>query len=71
MNGDIRVSKTEQNQDQQFDSFNKAGCKKIFQKKISGTFTQRQEYLKMISELRKGDGIVFWRIDSTGRPESW
>lgn len=65
--GYIRVSKTEQNQDLQFDSLKKAGCEKIYHEKISGASTQRPEYIKMISELRKGDVIVVWRIDRLGR----
>lgn len=63
----IRVSKTEQNQDLQFDAFKKAGCDKIYHEKISGASLQRPEYIRMISELRKGDVIVVWRIDRLGR----
>lgn len=65
--GYIRVSKTEQNQDLQFDSLKKAGCEKIYHEKISGASMHRPEYTKMISELRKGDVIVVWRIDRLGR----
>ena len=65
--GYVRVSKNEQNQDLQFDALKKAGCEKIFHEKISGASKNRPEYLKMISELRKGDVIVVWRIDRLGR----
>lgn len=65
--GYIRVSKTEQNQDLQFDSLEKAGCEKIYHEKLSGASTQSPEYIRMISELRKGDVIVVWRIDRLGR----
>lgn len=65
--GYIRVSKTEQNQDLQFDSLKKAGCEKIYHEKVSGASLQRPEYIRMISELRKGDVIVVWRIDRLGR----
>jgi DNA invertase Pin-like site-specific DNA recombinase len=65
--GYIRVSKTEQNQDLQFDSLKKAGCEKIYHEKISGASIHRPEYTKIISELRKGDVIVVWRIDRLGR----
>lgn len=65
--GYIRVSKTEQNQDLQFDSLKKAGCEKIYHEKISGASLQRPEYIRMISELREGDVIVVWRIDRLGR----
>ena len=63
MIGYIRVSKTGQNQDLQFDSLRKAGCGNIFYEMISGASKQRQEYIKMISELLKGDVIIVWQID--------
>ena len=65
--GYIRVSKTEQNQDLQFDALKNVGCEKIYHEKISGASNQRPEYTRMISELRKGDVIVVWRIDRLGR----
>lgn len=65
--GYIRVSKTEQHQDLQFHSLRKAGCEKIYHEKISGASTQRLEYIRMISELRRGDVIVVSRIDRLGR----
>lgn len=65
--GYVRVSKNEQNQDLQFDALKKAGCEKIFHEKISGVSKDRPEYTKMISELRKGDVIVVWRVDRLGR----
>ena len=42
--GHIPVSKTVQNQDLQFDTQRKAGCKKIYHEKISGASTERPEY---------------------------
>ncbi|MBE9461883.1 recombinase family protein [Dyadobacter subterraneus] len=60
--GYIRVSKTKQNQDLQFDALKKAGCKKTYHEKISGASLQRPEYIRMISELLKGDVIVVWRF---------
>ncbi|MDR6809747.1 DNA invertase Pin-like site-specific DNA recombinase [Dyadobacter sp. BE34] len=65
--GYVRVSKNEQNQDLQFDALRKAGCEKIFHEKVSGASKDRPEYAKMVSELRKGDVIVVWRIDRLGR----
>ncbi|GGH42578.1 resolvase [Dyadobacter endophyticus] len=65
--GYIRVSKNEQSQDLQFDALRKAGCEKIFHEKVSGASKDRPEYGKMVSELRKGDVIVVWRIDRLGR----
>lgn len=65
--GYVRVSKNEQNHDLQFDALKKAGCERIFQEKVSGASKERPEYAKMVSELRKGDVIVVWRIDRLGR----
>lgn len=68
--GYVRVSKNEQNQDLQFDALLKAGCEKIFHEKVSGASKERPEYSKMVSELRRGDVIVVWRIDRLGRPRT-
>lgn len=65
--GYVRVSKNEQNQDLQFDALRKAGCEKIYHEKVPGASKERPEYAKMVSELRKGDVIVVWRIDRLGR----
>jgi DNA invertase Pin-like site-specific DNA recombinase len=65
--GYVRVSKNEQNQDLQFDALRKAGCEKFFHEKVSGASRERPQYAKMVSELRKGDVIVVWRIDRLGR----
>jgi DNA invertase Pin-like site-specific DNA recombinase len=65
--GCIRVSKTEQNQDLKFDSLKKAGCEKIYHEKIFGASLQRPGYIRMISELRKGEVIIVWGIDRLGR----
>jgi len=65
--GYVRVSRNEQNQDLQFDALQKAGCDKIFHEKVSGASKERPEYARMVSELRRGDVIVVWRIDRLGR----
>lgn len=65
--GYVRVSMNEQNQDLQFDALRKAGCEKIFHEKVSGASKDLPEYARMVSELRKGDVIVVWRIDRLGR----
>ena len=65
--GYARVSTKDQNLDLQIEALEKAGCEKIYHEKISGASAQRPEYIKMISELRKGDAIVVWRIDRLGR----
>ena len=52
--GYIRVSKTEQNQDLQFDALKKAGCEKIYHEKISGAST---------GYFGEVDHLIPWQID--------
>lgn len=63
--GYIRVSKTEQNRDLQYDAL-KSLCDHIFEEKMSATKT-RPQFEKMIEQVRKGDVIMVWRIDRLGR----
>lgn len=51
----------------QFDALKTAGCERTYYEKISGATAQRPGYIRMISELRKGDVIVVLRIDWLGR----
>ncbi|MGJ0373104.1 recombinase family protein, partial [Aliarcobacter cryaerophilus] len=41
--GYVRVSTLDQNLDLQIDALNQAGCKKIFQEKITGTKLKREQ----------------------------
>ena len=63
--GYIRVSKTEQNRDLQYDALESL-CDHIFEEKMSATKT-RPQFEKMIEQVRKGDVIMVWRIDRLGR----
>lgn len=53
MFGYIRVSKTEQNRDLQYDAL-KSLCDHIFEEKMSATKT-RPQFEKIIEQVRKGD----------------
>lgn len=65
--GYARVSTEEQNLDIQLAALRKAGCKKIFQEKISGTKWERPELHKMLSIIDKGDIVIVWRLDRLAR----
>lgn len=65
--GYARVSTSEQNLNLQLDALQKAGCKKIFEEKMSGALTSRPELDKCFSYLRRGDTLVVYRLDRLGR----
>jgi len=65
--GYARVSTKDQNLSLQTDAFEKEGCKVIYQEKVSGAKTDRQELRKMIDQLREGDIVVIWKLDRLGR----
>ena len=56
--GYARVSTEEQSLNRQIDMLNEVGCEKIFEEKISGIKRERQELIKMLDQLRKGDLII-------------
>jgi DNA invertase Pin-like site-specific DNA recombinase len=45
----------------------KAGCKKIFDDKISGSRTERSGLSDKLGILREGDTLVVWKLDRLGR----
>lgn len=65
--GYARVSTEEQNLDIQLTALRKAGCKKIFQEKLSGTKWERPELHKLLSIVDVGDIVVVWRLDRLAR----
>lgn len=65
--GYARVSTKDQDLALQIDALKKAGCKKIFQEKMTGATKERPELKKMIEQLRKGDVVVIWKLDRLGR----
>ncbi len=65
--GYARVSTKEQNLSLQLDTLEKEGCEQIFHEKITGSKTKRPELDNMLSNLRKGDVVVIWKLDRLGR----
>ncbi|NIP28454.1 MAG: recombinase family protein [Phycisphaerae bacterium] len=65
--GYARVSTKDQDPSLQLDDLKKAGCKKIFQEKMTGSTKERPQLHKMIEQIRKGDVVIIWKLDRLGR----
>jgi len=66
--GYARVSTEGQNLDMQVRQLEAAGCKRIFQEKITGTRSDRPEYQAMNKFIRSGeDTVVVYKLDRLGR----
>ena len=65
--GYARVSTQDQNLDLQIEALTKAGCKKVFDDKISGSRAERPGLTKALEMLREGDTLVVWKLDRLGR----
>ena len=66
--GYARVSTKDQNLDLQLDALKGAGCETIFPETVSGAKAERKELDRLLSQVRKGDVIVLWKLDRLGRP---
>jgi DNA invertase Pin-like site-specific DNA recombinase len=65
--GYARVSTQDQNLDLQIEALTKAGCKKVFYDKVSGSRAERPGLAKALEMLREGDTLVVWKLDRLGR----
>ena len=65
--GYARVSTREQNLDSQLDQLEKAGCKKIFQEKLSGKNMNRPALQDLLSFIREDDEVMVVSLDRLGR----
>ena len=59
--------RAEQNLDLQLQALKKAGCRRIFQEKISASTRNRREFQRMLDQIRAGDTIVVWKLDRLAR----
>lgn len=65
--GYARVSTKDQSLDLQMDALKKEGCEQIFHEVVSGAKTERAELERLLSQLRKADILVVWKLDRLGR----
>lgn len=65
--GYARVSTKEQSLDIQIAALHRAGCKLIYQEKVSGAGRTRPEFEKMMKQIRKDDVLIIWRLDRLAR----
>ncbi len=65
--GYARVSTEDQHLTFQLQVLKEAGCKKIYQEKVSGSYKERKELDKMLENLREGDTVIVWRLDRLAR----
>jgi len=65
--GYARVSTKEQSLDIQIKALQSAGCKLIYQEKVSGVGRTRPEFEKMMQQIRKDDVLIIWRLDRLAR----
>lgn len=62
-----RVSTVDQNPELQFDALKAAGAERLFVDEMSGTARERPELAKCLAYLRKGDVLLFWKLDRLAR----
>jgi DNA invertase Pin-like site-specific DNA recombinase len=65
--GYARVSTQDQNLELQIEALTKAGCKRIFSDKLSGSRIERPGLTQAQEALREGDTLVVWKLDRLGR----
>jgi DNA invertase Pin-like site-specific DNA recombinase len=65
--GYARVSTMDQNPQMQTDALEKAGCRRIFIKKISGSHKERAELKAALDYMREGDTLVVWKLSRLAR----
>ena len=65
--GYARVSTQDQNLELQTEALQKAGCKKIFEDRASGSRVESIGLAQARESLRAGDTLVVWKLDRLGR----
>jgi hypothetical protein len=62
----MRISTQDQNLELQREALSKAGCKKVFEDKVSGT-RANSAWLGKTLNAAEGDTLVVWKLDRLGR----
>jgi len=65
--GYARVSCQDQNLSLQHEALKKAGCRPIFEDRLSGGRLDRPGLISALETLQKGDTLVVWKLDRLGR----
>ena len=65
--GYARISTIEQDTKAQVAALQSARCELVFREKASGGRWDRPELRKLLSQLRKGDVLVVWKLDRLSR----
>ncbi len=65
--GYARVSTRDQNYELQLDALEAAGCKKIFEEKLSAANRDRPQLQAALDYVRAGDTLVVWKLDRLAR----
>jgi DNA invertase Pin-like site-specific DNA recombinase len=64
--GYARVSTRDQDLALQLDALQKQGCEKIYREKITGATKDRPQLSQLLAQLRPGDVVVVWKLDTFG-----
>lgn len=65
--GYARVSTDDQHLDQQRRALAEAGCRRLFEEKVSGARRDRPELARLLDQLRDDDVVVVTRLDRLAR----
>lgn len=65
--GYARVSTVGQTLDVQLDQLRAAGCRTIFQEKVSGAKSDRKELIRLLKGLQPGDVVMVTKLDRLAR----
>lgn len=56
----------DQNLELQTEALKKAGYKKVFEDKVTGSRTERPGLTKALEALREGNTLIVWKLDRLG-----
>jgi DNA invertase Pin-like site-specific DNA recombinase len=65
--GYARVSTDDQDLGLQRAALREAGCRRVFEEKVSGARRDRQELTRLLDQIREGDVVAVARLDRLAR----